>query len=125
MNVILQRNRYYGKYRIRMKQIIRLTESDIHNIVRQVIKEIDYRGAALTHGANYNAQQDYMNSRNPNARTVSYSDKTTHSRKLHTLLPHNEEQIKRVLTFVSNYLYAREDYETNINTNGSTPSKPH
>lgn len=210
MNVILQREDIYGKYRIRMKQIIRLTESDIHNIVRQVIKEIGYRGAALTHGANYNAQQDYMNSRNPNARTkmggsenltmkalslaihdnfpnltlefvehnektnqsypvdlrftdvkyidnerivlhgqltvslrpfgigtieynfntqdfyrVSYSDKTTRSRKLHTLLPHNEEQIKRVLTFVSNYLYAREDYETNINTNGSTPSKPH
>lgn len=22
-------------------------------------------------------------------------------------------------------LYAREDYETNINTNSSTPSKPH
>ena len=47
------------------------------------------------------------------------------SRKLHTLLPHNEEQIKRVLPFASNYLYAREDYETNINTNGSTPSKSH
>lgn len=206
----MQRKDIYGKYRIRMKQIIKLTESDIHNIVRQVIKEIGYRGAALTHGANYNAQQDYMNSRNPNARTkmggsenltmkalslaihdnfpnltlefvehnektnqsypvdlrftdvkyidnervvlhgqltvslrtfgigaieynfntqdfyrVSYSDKTTRSRKLHTLLPHNEEQIKRVLTFASNYLYAREDYETNINTNGSTPSKPH
>lgn len=99
-----------------MKQIIRLTESDIYNIVRQVIKEIDYRGAALTHGENYNTQDFYR---------VSYSDKTTRSRKLHTLLPHNEEQIKRVLTFVSNYLYAREDYETNINTNGSTPSKPH
>ena len=52
-----------------MKQIIRLTESDIHNIVKEVINEIGYRGAALTHGANYNAQQDYMNSRNPNART--------------------------------------------------------
>ena len=26
---------------------------------------------------------------------------------------------------VIDYLYAREDYETNINTNGSTPSKPH
>ena len=198
------------KYQLRMKQIFRLTENDLHKIVRQVINEIGYRGAELTHGANYNAQQDYMNSRNPNARTkmggsenltmkalslaihdnfpnltlefvehnektnqsypvdlrftdvkyidnervvlhgqltvslrpfgigaieynfntqdfyrVSYSDKTTHSRKLHTLLPHNEEQIKRVLTFVSNYLYAREDYETNINTNGSTPSKPH
>ena len=65
---------------------------------------------------NFNTQDFYR---------VSYSDKTTRSRKLHTLLPHNEEQIKRVLTFVSNYLYAREDYETNINTNGSTPSKPH
>ena len=65
---------------------------------------------------NFNTQDFYR---------VSYPDKTTRSRKLHTLLPHNEEQIKRVLTFVSNYLYAREDYETNINTNGSTPSKPH
>lgn len=43
-----------------MKQIIRLTESDIHNIVRQVIKGIGYRGAALTYGANYSAQQDYL-----------------------------------------------------------------
>lgn len=193
-----------------MKQIIRLTESDLHHIVRQVINEIGYRGAALIHGANYNAQQDYMNSRNPNARTkmgssenitlkalslaihdnfpnlnlefvehnektnqsypvdlrftdvkyidnervilhgqltvslrpfgigaieynfntqdfyrVSYSDKTTRSRKLHTLIPHNEDVINNLLTFISNYLYSREDYETNINVNGSTPSKPH
>lgn len=193
-----------------MKQIIRLTESDLNNIVKQVINEIGYRGAALTHGANYNAQQDYMNSRNPNARTkmgvsenismkalslaihdnfpnlnlefvehnektnqsypvdlrfidvkyidneravlhgeltvslrpfgigaieynfntqdfyrVSYSDKTTRSRKLHTLIPHNEEEINNLLTFISNYLYSREDYEKNINVNGSTPSKSH
>lgn len=193
-----------------MKQIIRLTESDLHNIVKQVVNEIGYRGAALTHGANYNAQQDYMNSRNPNARTkmggsenitmkalslaihdnlpnlnlefvehnektnqsypvdlrftdvkyidnervvlhgqltvslrpfgigaieynfntqdfyrVSYSDKTTRSRKLHTLIPHNEDVINNLLTFISNYLYSREDYETNINVNGSTSSKPH
>ncbi|MBR4389843.1 MAG: hypothetical protein IKT00_11765 [Prevotella sp.] len=56
---------------------------------------------------------------------VSYSDKTTRSRKLHTLIPHNEKVINNLLTFISNYLYSREDYETNINVNGSTPSKPH
>ena len=27
-----------------------------------------YRGAALTHGANYNAQEDYMNNKNDAAR---------------------------------------------------------
>ena len=193
-----------------MGQLIRLTESDIHNIVKQVINEIGYRVAALPHGANYNAQQDYMNNKNQNARTkmgcsenltikalslaisdnfpnlslefvehnektkqsypvdlkftdvkyidnerivlhgqlivslkpfgigaieynfntqsfyrVSYSDKTTRSRKLHTLVPHNQETINNVLAFVSNYLYSREDYETNININGSTQSKTH
>ena len=65
-----------------MKQIIRLTESDLHNIVKQVIKEIGYRGAALTHGANYNAQQDYMNSRNPNESVV-----TCNTRQLSKLDP--------------------------------------
>lgn len=196
------------------KTVIRLTESElrqtIYEAVKPIINEIGYRGAALTHGANYNAQQDYMNSKNPNARTkmggsenltmkalslaihdnlpnlklefvehnektnqsypvdlqftdvkyidservvlhgklivslrpfgigaieynfntqdfyrVSYSDKTTRSRKLHTLIPHNEGVIRKLLTFISNYLYSRDDYETNINTNGPTPSKQH
>ena len=35
-----------------MKQLIRLTESDLHNIVRQVINEIGYKAATLAAGAN-------------------------------------------------------------------------
>lgn len=193
-----------------MVRRIRLTETDLHRIVKQVINEIGYRGAALTHGANYNAQQDYMNTRNQNARSkmgasenltlkalslaihdnfpnlnlefvehnektnqsypvdlsfsdvkyidnervvlhgnltvslrpfgvgaieynfntqdfyrMSYSDKTTRSRKLHTLIPHNEETINNMLVFISKYLYSREDYETNVNVNGPTKSKAH
>ena len=65
---------------------------------------------------NFNTQSFYR---------VSYSDKTTRSRKLHTLIPHNQETINAVLAFVSNYLYSREDYENNVNINGSTPSKKH
>ena len=34
---------------------------------------------------------------------VSYSDKTTRSRKLHTLIIHNKEEINNLLTFISNY----------------------
>lgn len=196
------------------KKVIRLTNNELNEVIKdytkQVLQEIGYRGAALTHGANYNAQQDYMKTKNPNARSkmgvsenltlealslalhdnfpnltlefvehnkktnqsypvdltftdvkyidnerivmhgnltvslkpfgvgaieynfntqdfyrVSYSDKTTNSRKLHTLTPHNEEVIKKVLTFISNYLYSREDYETNVNVNGPTHSKAH
>lgn len=195
-------------------KIVKITEGELRNMicesVRKAINEIGYRTAALTHGANYNAQQDYLNSMNYNARTkmgasenltmdalslaihdnfpnlnlefvehnsktnqsypvdlhytdvkyidderlvlhgqltvslksfgvgaieynfntqefyrVSYSDKTTRSRKLHTLIGHNKEQINQLLTFVSNYLYAREDYETDVNINGSTKSKKH
>ena len=193
-----------------MKQIVRLTESDIHRIVKQVINEIGYRGAALAHGANYNAQIDYNTSKNPNAKNkmgksenitnkalslaihdnfpnlklefvehndktnrsypvdlkfkevkyhdndrivllgnltvslkefglgtieyqfntqtfyrVSYSDKTTRSRKIHTLMVDNTETVNSLLSFVSNYMYSKEDYESNINNNGSTTSKPH
>lgn len=193
-----------------MKHLIRLTESDIHRIVKIVINEYGYRIAALAHGANYNAQNDYINTNNPNARTkmgssenitlkalslaihdnfpsfslefvehndktnqsypvdlcfsdvkyidnerivlhgkltvslkpfgigaieynfksqefyrVSYSDKTTRSRKLHSLIVHNKEQVNKLLAFISNYLYAREDYETNINMNSFTTSKKH
>ena len=196
------------------KKVIRITEDELQDMivesVTKTLNEIGYRGAALTHGANYNAQQDYLNNENQNARTkmgssknltlkalslaisdnfsnltlefvehnektrqsypvdlkftdvkyidnerivlhgqlvvslesfgigaieynfntqsfyrVSYSDKTTRSRKLHTLIPHNQETINAVLAFVSNYLYSREDYEANVNINGSTPSKKH
>ena len=153
------------------------------------MNEIGYRGAALTHGANYNAQQDYSKSHNQNARSkmsrseeirlpaltkavndnfpnlilefvehnqntnqsygvdlrvtaikfidksrcviegqltvankpfgvgtveyqfntgtfyrVLYSDKTTRSRKLHTLELHNKDKGQNFLAFISNYL---------------------
>ncbi len=54
---------------------------------------------------NFNTQDFYR---------VSYSDKTTRSRKLHTLIPHNEETINNMLAFISNYLCSREDYETDV-----------
>ena len=65
---------------------------------------------------NFNTQKFYR---------VSYSDKTTRSRKLHTLMVDNQEIINKMLYFISNYLYSTEDYETNVNINGSTPSKKH
>ena len=44
-----------------MKQVIRLTESDLHRIVKQVINEIGYRGATLAVGANMKANSDLAN----------------------------------------------------------------
>lgn len=196
------------------KTIIKLNEEELHNLIkestRQILNEIGYRGAALAHGANYNAQQDYFQNRNVNSRSkmdkseitrlsalslaindnfpnltlefveknkstnmaysvnlhfnevkyidkerfvlkgyldvaskrygigtieynfntqefyrVSYSDKTTRSRRLHTLIAHNQNVINNLLSFISNYLYSTEDYENNINVNGATPSKKH
>ena len=43
---------------------------------------------------NFNTQEFYR---------VSYSDKTTRSRRLHTLIVHNKEEINNLLTFISNY----------------------
>ena len=40
---------------------------------------------------------------------VSYADKTTRSRKLHTLELHNIDKGQEFLAFISNYLYAEED----------------
>ena len=65
---------------------------------------------------NFNTQEFYR---------VSYSDKTTRSRRLHTLIIHNEDVAKNLLTFISNYLYSTEDYENDVNVNGPTPSKIH
>ena len=65
---------------------------------------------------NFNTQEFYR---------VSYSDKTTRSRRLHTLIIHNEDVAKQLLTFISNYLYSTEDYENDVNVNGPTPSKRH
>lgn len=196
------------------KKIVKLTEEKFKEIVTEsvnrVLNEIGYRGAALAHGANYNAQQDYYQNMNVNARSkmdkseiirlkvlskaiqdnfpnlilefvekndnthmaytvnlhfdevkyidsdrfvlkgklnvaskpfgvgtieynfntqdfyrVSYSDKTTRSRRLHTLTIHNKDVAKNLLTFISNYLYSTEDYENNVNVNGATPSKRH
>lgn len=174
------------------------------------INEIGYRGAALAHGANYNAQKDYEQKPNINAKVkmgksenltlpalskaikdnfpslllefiehneetnrsypvdmsfievkflnnerivlkgnlkvslkdfgvgtieyqfntqkfyrVSYSDKTTRSRKIHTLTPHNREELKQLLSFISKYMYSQEDYQHNIDKNGPTSSKAH
>ena len=41
-----------------MKQLIRLTESDLHNIVRQVINEIGYKASTLAAGANMKAADE-------------------------------------------------------------------
>ena len=192
-----------------MSKIVRLTENDLHIIIKNIIAEMDYRVAALTHGANYNAQQDFHNTKNPNAKIkmgdsenltnkalsqairdnfpnlklefvehnektnrsypvdfvfgevkyhdndrivllgdltvslnpfgigtieyqfnsqcfyrVSYSDKTTRSRKIHTLMVDNIDVTNNLLSFITNYMYSKEDYETNINNNGSTTSRP-
>lgn len=56
---------------------------------------------------------------------VSYSDKTTRSRRLHKLQEHNIEEIHKFLVFISNYIYSTEDYEHNIDINEPTPSKRH
>ena len=182
------------------KKVIRLTENELQDMivesVTKTLNEIGYRGTALTHGANYNAQQDYDSTNNPNARSkmskaeemtiptlckaisdnfpnlilefvelnqntrrgygvdltnisvkfidhsrcvfqgqltvankpfgkgtieyqfntgefyrVSYSDKTTRSRKLHKLILHNVSQGQKLLSFISNYLYSPEDFE--------------
>lgn len=194
--------------------IIRLNEDIFRRIISESVKgvlsEIGYRGAALAHGANYNAQQDYFQNRNVNSRSkmdkseitrlkalslaindnfpnlvlefveknkstnmaysvnlhfnevkyidkerfvlkgyldvaskqygigtieynfntqefyrVSYSDKTTRSKRLHTLIAHNQNVINDLLSFISNYQYSTEDYENNVNVNGPTPSKKH
>lgn len=65
---------------------------------------------------NFNTQEFYR---------VSYSDKTTRSRRLHTLIAHNQNVINDLLSFISNYQYSTEDYENNVNVNGPTPSKKH
>ena len=194
--------------------IIRLNEDTFRRLVSESVKgvlnEIGYRGAALTHAANYNAKIDYRQNSNVNARSkmaksetitldaislairdnfpnlvlefveennatnraypvdlyfaqvkyidkdrcvllgkldvaekpfgagtieynfntqefyrVSYSDKTTRSRRLHSLIVHNKEVVNELLTFISDYLYSTEDYENNVNVNGPTPSKRH
>ena len=56
-----------------MKQIVRINEAELKTIIKEsvstILNEIGYRGAALTHGANYNAQQDYYQNMNVNARS--------------------------------------------------------
>ena len=186
-----------------MKTIVRLTENELQTIVKKVINEMDYRVAALTHGANYNAQNNFIKTKNPNAKIkmgksenltnialsqaindnfpilklefiehndktnrsypvdfrfkgvkyldnervvllgdltvslnpfgvgtieyqfntqsfyrVSYSDKTTRSRKIHSLIVDNTDVANNLMSFIANYMYSKEDYETNINGNG-------
>lgn len=56
---------------------------------------------------------------------VSYSDKTTRSRKIHTLIAHNKKLLDNFLSFVTKYMYSNEDYQNNIDINGYTASKSH
>jgi|GEM_PF-2230714 len=191
-----------------------LTESEIRklvtNIVNEALNEIDYRGAALAQGANYNASIDNKNN-NVNAKQkmasseamiLSAINQAIHDnfptllltfietkKDTHTSYPidfafqelrsitnkrfvmygtiniayrekirgcieyqfksgkfyrvnfygngtirrinpleidwETKNEVYRFLTFMSNYLYATEDYENNVNVNGSTPSKKH
>ena len=195
------------------KKVIRLTEEELTAFVKDCAKnalnEIGYRGAALAHGANYNAQQDYNTNRNQNARIkmknaegltipaltqaiksnfpslvlefvehndktnrsypvdftfnsvkyidkerivlegyldmptsipsgngtieyqfntqtfyrVSYSDRTTRSRRIHTMISHNIDVANDFLSFVTNYLYSTEDFEHSVDVNGPSQSK--
>lgn len=53
------------------KKVIRMSESQLKNIVKEsvssILNEIGYRTAALAHGANYNAKMDKKKNNNPNA----------------------------------------------------------
>ena len=42
---------------------MKITESDLHKIVQQVINEIGYRGATSAVGANMNANKELANGR--------------------------------------------------------------
>lgn len=68
-----------NKY-IMTKRIIKLTENEFEKLlsesVNEILHEIGYRGAALAHGANYNAQQDYYQNKNVNARTKMAKSET-------------------------------------------------
>lgn len=55
---------------------------------------------------------------------VSYSDKTKRSRRIHGLIPHNVETVNKLLASIIKYLYSTEDYENNVDVNGSIPSNP-
>lgn len=50
---------------------------------------------------------------------VSYSDKTTRSRKIHNLIVDNTETVSNLLSFVSNHMCSNKDLESNNNTNDS------
>ena len=55
---------------------------------------------------NFNTQEFYR---------VSYSDKTTRSRKLHTLIIHNKEEMNNLLTFIIYKIDSKErEYKVSI-----------
>ena len=60
--------------------IIRLNEDTFRRLVSESVKgvlnEIGYRGAALTHAANYNAKIDYRQNSNVNARSKMAKSET-------------------------------------------------
>jgi hypothetical protein len=64
------------------KKVVRLTESEFKSVVKESVKgvlsEIGYRGAALPHGANYNAMQSKLQNGDSNA--VSKMDAANQAR---------------------------------------------
>ena len=69
-----------------MNKVIRLNENKLKQLisesVNKVLNEIGYRGAALAHGANYNAKIDYRQNSNVNARSkMAKSETITAERK--------------------------------------------
>lgn len=195
------------------KKLIRLNEVELKDLIREsvdnILYEIGYRTATLTHGANYNAKMDKKTTNNPNAMSKANKSnnlklpvltRAVNDNFPNLMLPFMEEgadmfysvvlyfqemafinserfvlkgkltisgnktqtgcveynfstgkfyrvivmangAIRRtkeieidpdgkplfdsLLTFMSNCLYSNEDYENNININGSTPSKKH
>ena len=195
------------------RKVIRLSEHELRTLIKEsvneILNEIGYRKAALTHGANYNAMTDKITNNNPNAMSkadrsnnvklaaitmavndnfpnlilpfmeegngefysvvldfndvasidasrfvlrgkLTISGKRTQTgcveynfssgsfyrviimangairrTKQIAMDPDGKDTFDRLLTFMSNYVYSREDYENEVNVNGSTPSKFH
>lgn len=53
---------------------------------------------------------------------VSYSDKTTRCRRIHSLISHNIDTINNLLSFITNYLCSTEYFEHYVDVSGSSQS---
>jgi hypothetical protein len=110
-----------------MKKIVRLTENDLHGIIRQIINEIGYRAATLTAGANMKANHELANGRIYNKKRRTNMTKMDDSAKLkvisHSVIdnigvfklyfrkPEKEGYLSSLVTFTFNeiiYLDANE-----------------